>query len=362
MLFEQIINGPTRRSENLKFLKNTDYPVIMFGISKTAQWTTQLLEESNIKIDGYCVSDDFWSPDAKFSDFHVMPFSKVLEQYEKFVVVSAVWIQPFRDKLRKELLNCSQVVACLEFDCPMISEICDRKQLIAHREPLEDLYRSLEDDFSRQTMVRFLNTRISGNFEWLQGIDLPAEEQYFPDFIVFSPHESVVDCGAFIGDTLETFLQKVGSIKRYFAFECDPRNFKELYSKYSGKDSIALLPYGVFDSDCVAYMDFDGGSDSRVSKTGKNAVQLKTIDHVMEEFKSDCTFIKMDIEGAESAALHGAEKTIQKYHPKLAICVYHKAEDLWTIPQYILSLNPNYKLYLRKYVSPVSCELVFYAI
>jgi hypothetical protein len=59
------------------------------------------------------------------------------------------------------------------------------------------------------------------------------------------------------------------------------------------------------------------------------------------------TFIKMDIEGSELNALKGAEQTIRKYKPKLAICVYHRAKDLITIPQYIKTLVPEYKLYFR---------------
>ncbi len=45
------------------------------------------------------------------------------------------------------------------------------------------------------------------------------------------------------------------------------------------------------------------------------------------------TFIKMDIEGSEANALRGAEKIIRTYKPKLAISVYHKKDDLWTIPK-----------------------------
>lgn len=73
------------------------------------------------------------------------------------------------------------------------------------------------------------------------------------------------------------------------------------------------------------------------------------------------TFIKMDIEGSELEALKGAKETIKQFKPKLAICVYHKKEDLLEIPQYILSLNPGYKLFLRNAAS-IPTDVVLYAL
>lgn len=72
------------------------------------------------------------------------------------------------------------------------------------------------------------------------------------------------------------------------------------------------------------------------------------------------TFIKMDIEGAELEALEGAKNTIVKSKPKLAICLYHKPDDLWKIPLYLKKLVPEYKFYIRHH-SKVRWETVLYA-
>jgi len=65
----------------------------------------------------------------------------------------------------------------------------------------------------------------------------------------------------------------------------------------------------------------------------------------------DCvpTYIKLDIEGAEKAALEGAVKTISRHAPKLAVCVYHKPADLWELPLYIREIYPAGKMYLRSH-------------
>ena len=60
--------------------------------------------------------------------------------------------------------------------------------------------------------------------------------------------------------------------------------------------------------------------------------------------KVDC--IKLDVEGAELAALKGACKTITKMKPKLIICLYHKTEDLLEIPDLIKRFVPEYELYV----------------
>ena len=73
------------------------------------------------------------------------------------------------------------------------------------------------------------------------------------------------------------------------------------------------------------------------------------------------TYVKMDIEGSEPAALTGAAQLLRDHMPVLAICLYHRTEHLWQIPNLIHSLAPGYSLHIRRYAE--DCwEEVCYAI
>ena len=183
--------------------------------------------------------------------------------------------------------------------------------------------------------------------------------QYFD---VFSPvdDEVVIDAGAYDGTTAVQFLEwGKGKVKKVYSFEFDPVNAakcEENLKPYA--DKVTLVKKGTWDKDEMTYTNAEGGADSRVGLTGSTAVYLTSIDNVVKDER--VTFIKMDVEGAELKSLEGARNTIIKHHPRLAICVYHKASDLYELPGYILSLVPEYKFLLRHYCS-CDFETVLYA-
>lgn len=78
-------------------------------------------------------------------------------------------------------------------------------------------------------------------------------------------------------------------------------------------------------------------------------------------YKDRVSFIKMDIEGSELEAIKGCKEHIKRDKPILAICVYHKPEDIVDIPLYILSLRSDYRFMMRHY-STKNSETVLYAI
>ena len=89
-------------------------------------------------------------------------------------------------------------------------------------------------------------------------------------------------------------------------------------------------------------------------------ISVKSIDNLNVD---NVSFIKMDIEGSELNALKGAEKTILRDKPKLAICIYHSNDDMLCIAEYIHALVPDYTFYVRQYGQyPHTHDTVLYAI
>lgn len=98
-------------------------------------------------------------------------------------------------------------------------------------------------------------------------------------------------------------------------------------------------------------------SASTISSDGDTSIKVDKLDNIIDSYVS---FIKMDIEGAEQDAIEGAKKTIKKYHPRLAISAYHKADDIWKIPELILAIRSDYKIYLRHYTEGFTETVIFF--
>lgn len=100
----------------------------------------------------------------------------------------------------------------------------------------------------------------------------------------------------------------------------------------------------------VMHFDERGNECSAITEHGEGRVcDIKVVSIDSLEECSSATYIKMDIEGAEANALKGAENIIKKNHPKLAISIYHKDEDMIELPLYIHELVPQYRMYIRQH-------------
>lgn len=217
------------------------------------------------------------------------------------------------------------------------------------------------DERSLREYVAQVRWRLTGDFAALP----PAEpNQYFADGIVaVGPDEVFVDCGAFTGDTLMDVAARVGSWRAYHAFEPDPASFVALQATVEKLpaemgDRVHLHRAATADRPYTAQFDATGLGSASLSGAGMYEVECVAIDDIVID--PPPTFVKMDIEGAESAALYGCSKGIREGRPLLAIAAYHKQADLWELPQQVHDMMPAYRMFLRPHVSE-GFDTVLYA-
>lgn len=223
----------------------------------------------------------------------------------------------------------------------------------------------LDDEESKRVISKIIEGWVLKEYEYGFFDGIYIKNQYFTKEVVnLSNEEIFVDVGAFIGDTVEEFLRNVNyKFKKMFLFELNKSIYEQLkinVDKYGKEISnkIIVYNYGISNEEKnITYSDGDSGSS--IDEAGELRGKVMDLDRILNGER--VTFIKMDIEGAEFGALYGAKKTIKKFKPKLAICIYHSTEDLWRIPLYIKELVPDYKIYIRHHTD-IQYETVCYAV
>jgi len=358
MFFDKIINAPNEIILNIEYLKKSEYPLILLGAGFYANEVRQLLLHHKIKIDHVVVDEKWYVSHSFFYDHPIERINDVLNYYPKINIIVAL------DNYQAKIEEFSQnpiVARCILFEIASFHfDFSDYYLVIKeHSTELENLYLQLADDYSRDIMVAFINAKISRNPKSLICLNVKDEEMYYPEFFKLSDDEVFIDCGAFDGDSILSFVNKTkGKYSKVYAFEPDKNNIEKLKENTSQFKNIEIIKKGCFSSKTTLYFRDGEGLSSTFSNQGNVTIEVDTIDNVIPE---KVTIIKMDIEGSELEALKGAQKTICKNLPKLVICLYHKPDDLFTIPQYISELSDSYNLYLRHY-GLYSYDLVLYAI
>lgn len=161
------------------------------------------------------------------------------------------------------------------------------------------------------------------------------------------PGDVVLDCGAFTGNTTLYLSQKAGPGGHVYAFEPVTTIFDQLKKNMSNVENVSVINGAISDKKGVVTFS-DTGPSSHQTCNGTVKAYAFSIDEFCRTSNVDkVDFIKMDIEGAEEDALRGAEGTIQKHRPKLAISAYHKDTDLINIPVLINKIRPGYQYILR---------------
>lgn len=353
MQFIELLKQNEKDIEQLK--KNTN-KIVILGVGNTFRLYEKSIAAEKINFSGI-IDNDSKKIGKSILGIKITPASKVKDDYGGECLVLIVTSV---DKTYKELFKqMSGQAFCTGIDNYIFA---------MHTSDIIDCYNSFCDEKSAKLYAQLISWRITHQ---KPEIPFPYTEAYFsqPEFVTSNEHEVFVDCGAYVGDSIERYLfTHLGLTERIYAFEPDSKNLKACIHRKErlvnewALDPVQLdvLPYGIGkDSSnmCLEHSVQGLGSHIRENQGG-DTVQVVAIDDYFKDKKT--SFIKMDIESYEFDALCGALKTLKRDRPKLAICIYHNATDMYRIILYIKSLNLGYCFKLDHHSVNLS-ETVLYA-
>lgn len=222
---------------------------------------------------------------------------------------------------------------------------------------LEVFHDSLDDAESRAILRDLVIYRVSTDPRDHPAVTLA--DAYVPDFLPIRERPlTFVDGGAFTGDTLAALLAHDVAIADWIAFEPDGANMAVLRKTADRhRDSVGsytLIEAGLSDTGGTVRFQTSGGASRIVpagqllasDATAESAIAVMRLDDVIR--RSGDIYVKLDIEGAEIAALQGMRRLLSQ-RPTLAVSLYHRPSDLWDIPRVIGELYERPRLRLRQH-------------
>lgn len=344
-----------------------DAPVLIFGAGDKGTETCRELKKRGVNVTA--ILDNYPKEKLEIEGVSIMTPTTWLSQYPNEyppIIIAIHNENVFLPKLISGLreMGFGEIITLMALydvfpDLPMHYWLINRGEYLTHVEKIYEFQSLFLDSLSKKWVQSVLMFRLRGEYECLP---LPEKgEQYHPEGLFDkSIALRMVDCGAFVGDTILDFYNSGYNVESVIAFEPDVTNYQKISANIASIDTgVTCIPCGVADETKYVRFTAEKGGASHIDQVGGDLILCSSLDEVLVNFQPN--FIKMDIEGAEVLALSGALNTIKKYRPILAISVYHHFSHLWDIPLKIASLSLGYRFYLRGHRHS-SFDLVLYAI
>lgn len=327
-----------------EFLKSTNLPVFIYGMGDGALKILKVFDEYKIACSGFFASDEFVR--GHFFEGHkVHKLSEIEECVDEFVIVLAFacgyesLLARVQDIAKKHIL--------IAPDVPVIGGGLFTKDYFCDNfSKIEQVYSILADDISKQVYINTIAYKITGNIDFICDISTTPNEAY-NNIIRPGIEEVFLDLGAYNGDTVLEFIEHTkGCYKQIIALEPDKRNFRKLNENTIGLSNITSMNVAGWIKDETLIFSNSTGRQSMIAKKGVE-ISARSVDSILNGKKA--TFIKYDVEGAENEAIRGSINTIESFKPKIKVALYHRNEDIFSLPLLVNEINSDYKLYIRKF-------------
>lgn len=332
----------------------------LFGAGSTGREFLLNLRKRRPDVDVACFIDTYLKGECEGID--ILPPSAARTVDARLIVTSAFWPE-IVDKvddawiLSNELINQS---SHLNSFGPFYFDRADAPELERRLARLKPHFRT-EADFAILKNVFDLRVhRREREFFSFAQEHLRRQKSKFAEIDKYSQNVDIgsiryaIEGGVFDGqDTLQLLnkLSRSPKFQKLYAFDPfqKPLNDGPYISKIDAV-KCEFIEAALWDKDepLSFNIDRESPSNSRIADDGYKIKGVK-LDTFAKVANIPVDLIKLDVEGAEMNVLLGAEKTIERDKPQCAISTYHRREHLLDIPEFLLSLNPNYVLSMYAY-------------
>lgn len=340
--------------------------VVLFGAGKSAKATIDLLKDKNI-ICFFDNNSDKWGKEMHgYKIYSPLNISEIIDS-NTAIVISSV---SYQYEIASDLINKYKVSEMDIFS--YTNKYCeqfmyDTKKIIKNFERINQVINLLADDESKEYVKNCIISRLTHNPLFIKENNNISRPYEYSSLVLPKKGDVIVDCGAYIGDTAEIFLEKLDGHCKIYCIEPFKSSYDELCNNTklnNLSDKVECLNYAVSNEARVDVIRCNEGevhmSANLNNKQGslENEIKIEKIDNLFKDVEI-INFIKMDIEGEEVNALEGARNIISSMKPDMMISAYHLVEHIWEIPEIIKSMDLDYKIYAGHQLG-VPFEIEFY--
>lgn len=373
----------------LKSQADSGRPILLYGMGNGADKIIAVCEAYGIPVADFFASDGF----VRGHSFHgkvVLSFSQACEKYgtENMIVLLS-----FASSRPEVLETIERVASACEMYIPDVpvcgTELFNTEFYESHLHEINAARALFADEESRRVYDGIMEYKLTGRMDILRATESHPADAY-RNILHAEDFLTAADLGAYNGDSIRDLRLYAPRLREVIAMEPDRRNFRKL-TEYAtalreAGDTLTVHPVQAGAWSHTATLTFHGSGNRNAGLTdapaaakgsilpstadnpyfGKTAeVPVTALDTVAEDIFGGHThidYIKYDVEGAETEALLGSRRIIERDTPALLVSAYHRSADLFRLPFLVRELNPDYKLYLRRMAGVPAWDINLYAV
>ncbi len=323
-------------------------PIIMYGTGNGGDKILDACESYGISVKAVFASDGFVR-NRIFRDMPVKSYSQIREEYGDDVVI----LPAFGTTLPEVMEFFKLLDSRHELIIPEVplygGGIFDAEYYSIRREEILKVRGFLSDEASRELFDDVINFRLTGKLKYLSRCESVRDS--YRNLPHIENIRTAVDGGAFKGDSAEDMIKAFHNLEKLVALEPDPKTFVKLSDFAKTTDGVVIpMNFALGEREELSVSVTSGSRGSGVLGKNRRAktteISRTTIDKICENISPD--FIKLDVEGEEMEAISGGVCTLRKSRPTVAVSLYHRTEDIISIPTRLKELFGNVKMYLRR--------------